>query len=136
MATLDRAEVIALLHRLESETDAEVLEAARALTRKLADAGVEWDELLVSEASDSDEDSYDTPDNDVSLVDGDDAPVTPEQKAEDMALVESLLKHTLSAETREELRAFKGDIEDGEFTAMDRKYCRDLLRRLESRSAR
>src|SRR5262249_56393876 len=46
MADLDRAGVIQLLGRLGAESDETVLQAARELSRKLAETGLSWDDLV------------------------------------------------------------------------------------------
>jgi len=111
--------------------------AARALHDRVTAAGLSWDDLLVTDLHSTAEDRLaETDDPDLDLTADGEGSARPELKAEDLALIDRLLRHTVSAETREELKAFRGDIEDGEFTAMDRKYCKDLLRRLEARAGR
>ena len=45
--SLDRASVMALLDRLGSESDEEVLTAARTLSQQLGEAGLSWDDILL-----------------------------------------------------------------------------------------
>ena len=54
--------------------------------------------------------------------------------ADSLALIEKLLaKSDISDDLREELEGYKTDIEEGEFTAGDRRYLRALSQRLSKR---
>ena len=48
---LDRDEVIRLLGQLGGDQDADVLQAARDLHAQITAAGLDWDELLIPDAS-------------------------------------------------------------------------------------
>lgn len=130
---LDRDNVIALLGRLGSERDDEVLAAARELHQTIAAAGVGWDTLLVppggSDQTDPDEaaDDEGDPDRDAER----DLPPLAGDSTEVLALIEHLLAGgQLTAETAAELRGYQADIAAGEFTDHDARYVRDLYSRL------
>ena len=132
---LDRDEVIRLLDRLGSEQDADVLQAARDLHAQINAADMDWDELLMPDAStepeenedeDEDEDDSDLEDTEAS------SPAVAKGKNDDtLALIETLLaKPGRSDALREELEEYKTDIANGEFAARDYKYVRALYDRL------
>ena len=123
MASVDRAELIALLDRLGSEGDATVLEAARALHRKVAESGLSWDALLNLETDEAEELL------DEALATGEVEGVS-EDNAEALRLIERLLRKNVSDTLREDLAEMKRNIADGSFDAMDRRYVRALARRL------
>ena len=160
---LRRDDILELLQQLGNEPDEEVLEAARRLHARIAEAGMAWDDLLVPDGADGDGDSdgddtddLDDTDDDVDADDTDDAGDAddtdddddtghrePEGKdaeppeeaarknAESLALIDKLLaKSGLSGDLREELKGYKEDIAEGEFTKADRRYLRALSDRL------
>jgi hypothetical protein len=136
MPYLNRDSFIALLDRLGSTDDAEVLASAREIDRRMRESGVSWNDLLVPPpAGVKDEDGYRGAFTDDDLLDLD-----PPRRAggygDDVGLIDELLAQpSLNAETRQELLDFKSDIADGEFTDMDSRYLRDLHNRL-TRKAR
>lgn len=123
MASVDRAELIALLDRLGAESDATVLEAARALHRKVAESGLSWDVLLNLESDEAEELL------DEALATGE-AEGLSQDNAETLRLIERLLRKNVSDTLREDLAEMKRNIADGSFDAMDRRYVRALARRL------
>lgn len=138
---LQRDELIALLSKLGSAEDEEVLTAARQLHANLEAAETSWDELILPEEPEDPED-YE-PDLDDEAEDEfedeeeavEDEPLSPEQQtaqnAEALALIEKLLaRPDSSAALREELEGYKEDIAEDEFTAADYRYLRALHTRL------
>lgn len=114
MAGLDRDELIDLLERLGSPDDAQALEAARLLDRRIQEADTSWAELLVS-----------TDDHAA-------APALAPEPASDLALVDHILStYDLTPQTRQDLEDMKADIAEGEFTDRDARYLRDLRARLD-----
>lgn len=136
---LQRDELIALLSKLGSPEDEEVLTAARRLHGNLEAAETSWDELILPEDSEDPED-YEPALDDEAEDDGEDEavedePLSPEQQtaqnAEAVALIEKLLaRPDSSAALREELEGYKEDIAEDEFTPADYRYLRALHARL------
>ena len=123
---LNRDELIALLNRLGSEDDADVLQAARDAHARVAAADLDWEALLVPEDSDVEE-----PDEEA-LEEVEETPADRSEKnAESLALIGKLLaKKDISEDLRTELEDYKTDIAEGEFTEADRKYLRAVYQRL------
>ena len=153
MAYIDRDQFIALLERLGSDRDSDVLEAAREIHRTLHEAGIAWNDLLIpddqgedqadqfdeedgdyepdsnEEYEDEDDYEYDE-DEDDELPDEYEEPVS--DTTQDLALVQRILKEfKLSEDTRDDLNDLKEDIDAGVFTESDRRYLHALLARLE-----
>lgn len=139
-ANLDRAEFVALLRKLGSESDAEVLTAARDLHAKVTVAGVAWEDLLVPEPSEEEEEES-APDTgeaagkeeDAAVLtapDADTGAVDEAGKAEALSLIEAMGKLHVGAATKEELADYKREIAEGEFQQMDLRYLRALHKRL------
>lgn len=150
---LQRQEVLALLEQLGHEQDEEVLTAARAVSGKLADAGVSWDALLVPETSDEPEDDQDDDDQDDDDLSDDDLVDDPEEEAggdevrqeivltgdadekttETLRIIDELLGGSRNSEEFiEELEGYKSDIQSGEFDDSDHRYIRGLYKRIKS----
>ena len=120
---LNREDVIELLKRLGSESDEEVLTAARDLHERITVSGTDWEDLLVpTEAEDDEPDAQEAPE----------APAeTTENDAETLALIDKLLARPgISNDFREELTGYKDDIAEGEFEDSDHRYVRALYKRL------
>ncbi|MGF1623235.1 MAG: hypothetical protein ACFCVH_00010 [Alphaproteobacteria bacterium] len=139
MSEIDRDSFVESLERLLSESDEEVLAAARAIKVQMAEAGVNWDMLLIQAPGDDDDDDDDgyadlaDDDEDETVAAG---PPGGAAKApgDALALIEELLnKHEISAETREELTDYKEDIAEGEFSEADHRYLQALYQRVTGR---
>jgi hypothetical protein len=131
MPFMDRASFIGLLDRLGDPDDAAALAAAREIDRRLREAGVTWDGILVPAAEEEPEVG------DGSLLVADEPVPVAEGLEEDLTRIERLLTaYQLSAETRAELEDYRAEIQDGTFTDMDRRYLRDLEVRLAPRKLR
>jgi hypothetical protein len=108
MPNTDRDSFLALLDRLGGADDADVLTAAREASRRLAASGLGWEDLLRPPT----------------------APVV-ELTGDDAEMIERLLAAASVTEaTKSELRGFKDDLAKGLLDPADRKYMRDLARRL------
>lgn len=130
MPFMDRDSFIGLLNSLGDPDDATALAAAREVNRRMTDAGLAWDELLVRPG----EPAAVGVAGPVDLED--EAYTVPAGSEEDAALIDRLLAgYDLSTDTRQELLDLKGDIGAGEFTPADGKYVRDLAARLGRRKA-
>jgi hypothetical protein len=123
MTDVDRAALIELLDRLGSDDDATVLEAARALHRKVTESGLSWDDLIRLDRS---EETDTAPDADEAL---EPAALTPDG-AETTRLIDRLLRKGVSESTREDLIEMKRQLADGSLDDDDRRYVRALAKRL------
>ena len=150
MPQLDRASFIEHLERLNAESEAEVLAAAREVIVQMRGAGLSWNDLLVRSPGESPESraaEYDDPDDDISDFEvrdlhadagfSEQEPIPPRQAAfyaAELQLIDSLLvRSSLSLETRRELLDLRADIASNDFAEMDRAYLRDLALRLDVR---
>jgi len=121
MADLDRAGLIELLDRLGSSDDATVLDAARALHRKVADAELGWDDLIRA---------------DVGIEPSAPEPAvetlreTDPDSAEVLRLIDRLMRRGVSESSREDLIEMKRQIGEGTLDPDDARYVRALARRL------
>jgi hypothetical protein len=122
MTSLDRADLIELLERLGSEDDTAVLEAARALHRKVAESGLSWDDLIQPDRSD--EDPVDAPEEVDAVI-----PAGP-GAAETLRLIDRLLRKGVSDSLREDLLDMKGQLASGTLNEDDRRYVRSVAKRL------
>jgi hypothetical protein len=131
MPFMDRTSFIGLLDRLGDPDDATALAAAREIDRRMREAGVTWDGILVPATVEEPEVG------DGSLLVADEPVPVAEGLEEDLTRIERLLTaYQLSAETRAELEDYRAEIQDGTFTDMDRRYLRDLEVRLAPRKLR
>lgn len=139
---LERGDVIRLLEKLGSDEDEEVLAAAREVHDRVSAAGTTWEDLLVPDeavaadgedrdaADDSEAPAYDAREDEGAEAAG----AIGGKNAEAVKLIDKLLAQPgISEETREELRDYKTDISEGEFTEADRRYIRALSNRLSKR---
>jgi len=136
MPFMDRSSFIGLLGKLGDPDDATALAAAREVDRRMRDASVTWDAILVS-ARDEEAEAEAEMGADVatrSLLEVDAPRPLAEGLEEDLARIDRLLSaYELSGETRGELEDYRAEIQDGTFTDMDRRYLRDLESRLAPR---
>jgi hypothetical protein len=122
MAGLDRAGLIELLERLGADNDAAVLEAARTLHRKAAEAGVSWDDLIRPDGEHADGSGAD-------MAAAEDSALDPDA-AETQRLIDRILRRDLSDSLRADVVEMKRNLAEGSLDAMDRRYLRALARRL------
>ena len=148
--TLERNQVIELLDKLGSEQDEDVLAAARMLHSQIIESGMGWEDLLVGDEPEGEEETQDDslPDEDDEddQDDQDDQDDEDDDIAEDtvepdtrftgdetqtLSLIEKLLARAgISSELREELEEYKTDISGGEFQSSDHRYVHSLYARL------
>ncbi len=120
MTNVDRVALITLLDRLGSDDDAAVLEAARALHRAAAAAGLSWDELITLERQ-----AEDDGDDEAEVV----AAPSPDG-AETLRLIDRLLRKGVSNDLRQDLLEMKRQLGDGSLDNDDRRYVHALAKRL------
>ena len=130
---LNRDKVLYLLDELGSDDDTEVLQAAKELKNNLATAGVTWDDLLLPYEENENLESSPVS----STEDGSQSPKSGNlvflilQMTQTIALIDDLLSDSnRSEEMREELKEYKTDIKEGDFTQEDHQYIRALHQRL------
>jgi len=108
MPNTDRDGFLALLGRLGGADDADVLAAGREVSRRVSASGLDWEDLLRPPPA---------PKVEIAGDDGD--------------VIERLLASaSVSASTKDELRGFRDDLAKGALDPSDRKYIRDLARRI------
>jgi hypothetical protein len=154
-ATLERNQVIELLDKLGSEPDEDVLAAARMLHSQITESGMGWDDLLVGDEPEVEEevevDSLPDENEDIAedTVEPDSLPdegdenddiaedtVEPDTRftcddTQTLSLIEILLaRNGISSEFREELEEYKTDISDGIFESSDHRYVHAVYARL------
>ncbi len=125
---LNREELLNNLQQLGDENDEVVVAAAKSIHNALEAADLNWDDLLVPEEveTDDEEDDYDV----------DAEPPQPEtsiDNADAQKLIEKLRQRPeVSSELRAELDGYLEDIKEGIFDDADRRYVRALYNRLKS----
>lgn len=128
MQSLDRNRLVELLDQLGAEQDETVLAAAREASRRVAESGYGWSDLLVPEesgaaAAPEAEESADAAPEPAAAASG--------ERADDLKLVERLLaRKGISDTLRSDLQDFKRSIAAGTFDKMDADYLRALAKRL------
>ena len=135
---LERNQVIELLDKLGSEQDEDVLAAARILHSQITESGMGWEDLLVGDEPDVEEEAQ----VDSLLDEGDENDDIAEDTVEPdtrftgdetqtLSLIEKLLaRDGISSEFREELEEYKTDISDGIFESSDHRYVHAVYARL------
>ena len=127
---LNRDEILALLERLGAADDAEALAAARALHAAVTDAGMAWDDLLVSE--DDDGDAAEAEDAETGEPAATPVPGRKtDRDAAALALIKKFLARPGITEAfRDEMEGYKADIAEGTFADEDHRYLSALDKRL------
>ena len=117
MTSQDRDALLELLDRLGSSDDGMVLDAARALHRKVVESSLSWDDLIRRE---DDEPAAD-----------ESAAVSGSPDADETArLIDRLLRKGVSENLREDLAEMKRQVAAGSLDNEDRRYVRALAKRL------
>ena len=147
---LERNQVIELLDKLGSEQDEDVLAAARMLHSQIIECGMGWEDLLVGDEpegeeetqddslpdedhEDNEDDRYDQYDQDDDIAEDTVEPDTrfTGDETQTLSLIEKLLaRDGISSELRKELEEYKMDISGGEFQSSDHRYVHSLYARL------
>ena len=130
---LERADFLVLLEKLRSEEDAVVLATINDINAKMSDAGVSWDDLLISQDDIQVEDGKDATDQEGETEkDSGDTfePLNDEEKREAESLIGAIRGMKVSTATKKELDEYVEDIKEGDFELMDLRYLRALKERL------
>ena len=130
---LERDDFLVLLEKLRSEEDGVILTTVNDINAKMLDAGVSWDDLLISQDDIQEEDDEDVINHEVETEDdsGDTfEPLNDEEKREAESLIGAIRGMKVSAATKKELDEYVEDINEGEFELMDLRYLRALKERL------
>ena len=130
---LERDDFLVLLEKLRSEEDGVILTTVNDINAKMSDAGVSWDDLLISQNDIQVEDDEDVIDHEGETNnDSDDTfePLNDEEKREAESLIGAIRGMKVSAATKKELDEYVEDINEGEFELMDLRYLRALKERL------
>ena len=130
---LERDDFLVLLEKLRSEEDAVVLATINDINAKMSDAGVSWDDLLISQDDIQVEDGKDATDQEGETEnDSGDTfePLNDEEKREAESLIVAIRGMKVSTATKKELDEYVEDIKEGEFELMDLRYLRALKERL------
>ena len=136
--TLERKQVIELLDKLGSEQDEDVLAAARMLHSQITESGMGWEDLLVGDEPEVEEEAQvdSLPDEGDENDDIAEDTVEPDTRftgdeTQTLSLIEKLLaRDGISSEFREELEGYKTDISDGIFESSDHRYVHAVYARL------
>ena len=136
--TLERNQVIELLDKLGSEQDEDVLAAARMLHSQITESGMGWEDLLVGDEPEVEEEAQvdALPDEGDENDDIAEDTVEPDTRftgdeTQTLSLIEKLLaRDGISSEFREELEEYKTDISDGIFESSDHRYVHAVYARL------
>ena len=136
--TLERIQVIELLDKLGSEQDEDVLAAARMLHSQITESGMGWEDLLVGDEPEVEEEAQvdSLPDEGDENDDIAEDTVEPDTRftgdeTQTLSLIEKLLaRDGISSEFREELEEYKTDISDGIFESSDHRYVHAVYARL------
>ena len=141
----ERNTVIDLLDKLGSERDEDVLAAARALHALIAEAGMNWQDLLVGDDgsapdepavddfTDDEDDEDDIEDDEDDIEDDTAEPATNfiASESETGKLIDKLLARDGNSEGfREELKEYKADLTNGDLDPSDHRYIQALYTRL------
>jgi hypothetical protein len=132
---LERDDFLVLLEKLRSEEDGVILTTVNDINTKMLDAGVSWDDLLISqddiqEEDDEDEDVINHEDETEDDSNDTFEPLNDEEKREAESLIGAIRGMKVSAATKKELDEYVEDINEGEFELMDLRYLRALKERL------
>ena len=136
--TLERNQVMELLDKLGSEQDEDVLAAARMLHSQITESGMGWEDLLVGDEPEVEEEAQanSLPDEGDKNDDIAEDTVEPDTRftgdeTQTLSLIEKLLaRDGISSEFREELEEYKIDISDGSFESGDHHYVHAVYARL------
>ena len=133
--TLERNQVMELLDKLGSEQDEDVLAAARMLHSQITESGMGWEDLLVGDEPEVEEEAQvdSLPDENDDIAEDTVEPDTrfTGDETQTLSLIEKLLaRDGISSEFREELEEYKIDISDGKFESGDHHYVHAVYARL------
>ena len=129
---LNREEFLVLLEKLSSSKESEVLSIVEEINNKISNAGVTWDQLLIS--SDGEEEFEESDDDEINhnedVEESDSKPISKTEITEAKKLIQAIDAISKSELTKQELREYEEDLKEGDFEQMDLQYLRALKDRL------
>ena len=153
---LDRHQIIELLNDLGKEQDEDVLSAARSLNSRITKSGLSWDDLLVADQSEVEEETQDkeivdsveglnnetnkgseVTDDPIERIEessqpepSDSAKISVDETQTLTLIKELMAADRFSSDLHEELEEYKTEIADGTFNPRDHQYIHHLYARL------
>ena len=129
---LNREEFLVLLEKLSSSKESDVLSIVEEINNKISNAGVTWDQLLIS--SDGEEEFEELDDGEINhnedVEESDPKPISKAEITEAKKLIQAIDAISKSELTKQELREYEEDLKEGDFEQMDLQYLRALKDRL------
>lgn len=129
---LNREEFLVLLEKLSSSKESEVLSIVEEINNKISNAGVTWDQLLIS--SDGEEEFEESDDDEINNIEdveeSNSKPISKTEINEAKKLIQAIDAISKSELTKQELREYEEDLKEGDFEQMDLQYLRALKDRL------
>ena len=129
---LNRDEFLELLEKLSSTKKTDVLTIVEEINNKMSNAGVTWDQLLISsQAEEEVEEAHDYEVNNIEDVEESKSqPISKTEITEVKKLIKAIDVISKSDATKQELREYEEDLKEGDFEQMDLQYLRALKDRL------
>ncbi|MBL6863892.1 MAG: hypothetical protein ISQ90_03805 [Rhodospirillales bacterium] len=131
---LNRDEFLELLEKLSSTKKSDVLSIVEEINNKMSNAGVTWDQLLISSQAEEEEEVEEPDDDEVSNIEdveeSKSQPISKTEITEVKKLIQAIDAISKSDATKQELREYEEDLKEGDFEQMDLQYLRALKDRL------
>ena len=131
---LNRDEFLELLEKLSSTKKSDVLSIVEEINNKMSNAGVTWDQLLISSQAEEEEEVDEPDDDEVSNIEdveeSKSQPISKTEITEVKKLIQAIDAISKSDATKQELREYEEDLKEGDFEQMDLQYLRALKDRL------
>lgn len=131
---LNRDEFLELLEKLSSTKKSDVLSIVEEINNKMSNAGVTWDQLLISSQAEEEEEVEVSDDDEVinieDVEESKSQPISKTEITEVKKLIQAIDAISKSDATKQELREYEEDLKEGDFEQMDLQYLRALKDRL------
>ena len=131
---LNRDEFLELLEKLSSTKKSDVLSIVEEINNKMSNAGVTWDQLLISSQAEEEEEVEESDDDEVinieDVEESKSQPISKTEITEVKKLIQAIDAISKSDATKQELREYEEDLKEGDFEQMDLLYLRALKDRL------
>jgi hypothetical protein len=131
---LNRDEFLELLEKLSSTKKSDVLSIVEEINNKMSNAGVTWDQLLISSQAEEEEEVEEPDDDEVNNIEdveeSKSQPISKTEITEVKKLIQAIDAISKSDATKQELREYEEDLKEGDFEQMDLQYLRALKDRL------
>ena len=131
---LNRDEFLELLEKLSSTKKSDVLSIVEEINNKMSNAGVTWDQLLISSQAEEEEEVEESDDDEVinieDVEESKSQPISKTEITEVKKLIQAINAISKSEATKQELREYEEDLKEGDFEQMDLQYLRALKDRL------